>query len=162
MNVISDTWRPLISSPEVPEEVRSWLAETGSLTARVRERCDGRFRLRVIGEAWYEKHWQRDIAMYCDETPLLFARTLVPCETLIAHPWLTTLGERPLGVRMFDEPGFHREGFETAKLERGDELHDFIHAHIMPLDGAIWARRARTAFFEHGFEITECFLPGLI
>lgn len=161
MNGNSDRWQPLASFTGIPEEVRSWLAETGPLTARVRARSES-FRLRVLGETQEGAMHRRDIAMYDGDQPLVFARTRVPADTLAAHPWLAELGEQPLGSRMYDEPGFHREAFEVARLVAGNELHDFIRTHIMPLDEPVWARRARVAFFEHGFEITECFLPGLI
>lgn len=162
MNGNSGKWQPLASRTDAPEALRSWLGETGSLTARVRSRCVRGFSLRVIEEVQEGAAHRRDIVMCDGDTPLVFARTLVPMDTLAAHPWLAELGEQPLGSRMYEEPGFHREAFEVARLVAGDELHDFIHAHIMPLAGPVWARRARAAFFEHGFEISECFLPGLI
>ena len=50
-NDVNDaTWKPLDSCDGLPGRVEHWLAEPGSLTARVRARCEGNFRLNVLDE----------------------------------------------------------------------------------------------------------------
>lgn len=166
-------WKPLESCEGLPGRVEDWLAEPGSLTARVRERCDGDFRLRVIGERRVnDAHvfddvspgpvFQRDITLGCGETPFIFARTRVPDLTLQAQPWLAELGNKPLGVRLFDEPGYMRGRFHVAQLQAGDALYDYVNDMVVPLSQTLWARRARVELNGKPFEICECFLPGLI
>lgn len=166
-------WQPLESCEGLPGTVEDWLAEPGSLTARIRARCPDGFRLAVIDErdepadqpfADREpaKIFCREITLNCTDRPLVFARTRVPHPTLSAHPWLRELGGRPLGVRLFDEPGYMRGRFHVARLVPGDELHDYVNSRVVPLASPLWARRARVELSGHPFEICECFLPGLI
>ena len=166
-------WQPLESCDGLPGKVEDWLAEPGSLTARVRARCDGDFRLCVVGERHVNNArlfedvalgsiFQRDITLGCGDVPFIFARTRVPEVTLRAHPWLAELGNKPLGARLFDEPGYMRGRFYVARLQPGDALYDYVNDNVVPLSQALWARRARVELNGKPFEICECFLPGLI
>jgi len=173
MNDMSEKWKPLESCDRLPGKVEDWLAEPGSLTARVRERCDGDFRLRVVDERHVRDTqlfddvapgtvFHRDITLGCGDAPLIFARTRVPESTLQAHPWLGELGDRPLGARLFDEPDYMRGRFYVARLRTGDALYDYVNGKVTPLTDALWARKARVELKGKPFEICECFLPGLI
>lgn len=166
-------WKPLDTCDGLPGRVEDWLAEPGSLTARVRARCEENFRFNVIDERHEDnvivfddvgagKIFCREITLGCGDTPLVFARTRIPALTLDAHPWLGELGNRPLGSRLFDEPGYMRGRFFIARLQRGDALYDYIDNRVMPVIGVLWARRARIELKGKPFEICECFLPGLI
>ena len=164
-------WQALESCDGLPGRVEDWLAEPGSLTARVRVRCGDDFQLRVIderGEAGVETFgatqdiFCREITLGCGEKPLVFARTRIPRETLDAYPWLGKLGRTQLGTRLFDEPGYMRGRFFVAQLVAGDALYDYVNERVVPLDPVLWARRARVELSGKPFEICECFLPGLI
>ncbi|MBW3568186.1 MAG: chorismate lyase, partial [Proteobacteria bacterium] len=109
----STAWKPLDSCEELPGRVEDWLAEPGSLTARIRARCANEFRFRLLGERQEEnatvfddavasRVFCREITLGCGGTPLVFARTRIPAATLAAHPWLGELGDKPLGTRLFD------------------------------------------------------------
>ncbi|HEX6928329.1 MAG TPA: chorismate lyase [Gammaproteobacteria bacterium] len=167
------SWKPLDSCEGLPGRVEDWLAEPGSLTARVRSRCPDGFRLEVIDErrerdsAVFDNQqpsetFCREITLGCGNTPLVFARTRVPAATLAAHPWLGKLGRTPLGARLFDEPGYMRGRFFVTRLASGDALYDYIDRNVAPLGAELWARRARVELNGNPFEICECFLPGLI
>lgn len=169
----TDKWRPLESCEGLPGKVEDWLAEPGSLTARVRERCASKFRLHVIDEQHVNDArvfedvpsgnvFQRDITLGCGDRPLIFARTRVPEITLQAHPWLAELGNKPLGARLFDEPGYMRGRFHVARLQAGEALYDYLNENVVLLSQNLWARRARVELNGKPFEICECFLPGLI
>lgn len=167
------TWKPLESCDGLPGTVEDWLSEPGSLTERVRARCETDFCLRVLAEYEREeavvfaggspgKMFCREITLGCNATPLIFARTRIPAATVAAHPWLGRLGETPLGARLFDEPGYMRGRFMVACLQPGDELYDHVNAAVLRLDNELWARRARVELDGDPLEICECFLPGLI
>lgn len=165
-------WRPLDSVNDLPGSVEDWLAEPGSLTARVRLRCPDAFRLCVIDQRFEanvavfddvppSETLCREITLGCADTPLVFARTRIPAATLAANPWLGELGGTPLGARLFDEPGYMRGRFHVARLVRGDALYDYVNEVVAPLHDDLWARRARVELNGKPFEICECFLPGL-
>ena len=165
-------WQPLESCEGLPGRVEDWLAEPGSLTARIRARCANGFRFRLLDERQEQnivifddiasRVFCREITLGCGDTPLVFARTRIPVTTLAAHPWLGELGERPLGARLFDEPGYMRGRFRVARLGAGDALYDYVNENVAPLSASLWARRARVELDGKPFEICECFLPGLI
>lgn len=173
MNDTSDKWQPLESCEGLPGTVEDWLAEPGSLTARICARCADDFRLAVIDERdeptgllFADREpteiFCREITLNCGYRSLVFARTRVPQPTLAAHPWLRELGGKPLGARLFAEPGYMRGRFHVARLVPGDELYEYVNARVVPLASPLWARRARVELSGHPFEICECFLPGLI
>lgn len=169
----STVWKPLESCEGLPGSVEDWLAEPGSLTARVRGRCANEFRFRLLEERQEENAivfddvapsqvFCREITLGCGDVPLVFARTRIPASTLAAHPWLGELGGKPLGKRLFDEPGYMRGRFRVARLVAGDALYDYVNEKVVPLSAPSWARRARVELTGKPFEICECFLPGLI
>lgn len=166
-------WKPLESCAGLPGHVEDWLAEPGSLTARVRSRCPGKFRLQVIDQRREDslaifddlepsETFCREITLGCGDTPLVFARTRIPVATLDANPWLGELGGTPLGTRLFDEPGYMRGRFFAARLVPGDALYDYVNANVTALNAQLWARKARVELKGKPFEICESFLPGLI
>ena len=166
-------WKALDDCSGLPGKIEDWLSEPGSLTARVRARCSEQFRFQLFDER-HERDvvlfdalqpgqvFCREILMSCGNSPQVFARTLVPAATLQALPWLGELRDRPLGSRLFDEPGYMRGRFHVAKLAPGDALYDYVNKRVTALPGMLWARRARVELNGKPFEICECFLPGLI
>lgn len=166
-------WQALDDCSSLPGKIEDWLSEPGSLTARVRARCTADFRFRLFDERYVRdvvlfdvlqprEVFCREILMHCGDVPQIFARTLVPAETLQALPWLGELRDRPLGARLFDEPGYMRGRFYIARLQSGDALYDYVNNNVAPLAKMLWARRARVELNGKPFEICECFLPGLI
>lgn len=167
------TWQLMDTVQNLPGSVEDWLAEPGSLTARVRSRCPENFRLRVIDQrrepdvALFEdvvpsEIFCREITLGCGDTPLVFARTRIPAATISANPWLGELGTTPLGARLYDEPGYMRGRFFVARMVRGDALYDYVNENVTALRAELWARKARVELSGAPFEICECFLPGLI
>ena len=91
-------------------ELRSWLEDAGSLTARLRRACYSGFRLELLGETLEaapqdaaalldlcEGFRARRVRMYCGERLCVCATTLIPPATLAGEAWLSALGDRPLG-----------------------------------------------------------------
>lgn len=167
------SWKPLDSCDSLPGRVEDWLAEPGSLTARVRSRCPETFRLKVVDQRREQnvtifeddepaETFCREITLGCGDKPLVFARTRIPVATLTANPWLGELGGTPLGTRLFDEPGYMRGRFFIARMVRGDALYDYVNENVITLHAELWARKARVELKGKPFEICECFLPGLI
>src|SRR5690606_7175054 len=78
-------WRALDGCDGLPGAVEDWLAEPGSLTARIRARCGEDFRFRVIDERLEQgsvfagaapgRVLVREISMGTSVRPLVFART---------------------------------------------------------------------------------------
>lgn len=167
-------WRPtLIGRPDT-ETPRSWLTETGSLTARCQRSCRS-FRVRLLrfdkGQALADEAveggcdgelaWVREVVLECDGRPVIFAHT-----TLAASGngrltrWMARLGTRSLGSLLFAYPGFERGRIEFLRLDARHPLYHRAAALCTP-SGSLWARRSLHRLGTQQVLVTEVFLPAI-
>ena len=127
-------WRPATanSRPRIPDRLRGWLLDEGSLTRLVIGNCPQRFRVRVLSQGWGRPQpnerralqmsaagaaFIREVELHCGGRPWVFARTLIPASTLrggarrLAH-----LRNRALGAVLFADPKVLRGRLEVAQL----------------------------------------------
>jgi len=127
-------WRDnhLPSSLEPPHELWSWLRDHSSLTRRLQALCAGRgFRVEVIDERLHRPRrseavllglpprrvaWVRQVWLCCGDQRWVYARTVIPVETLRGpNAGLTRLGNRPLGAFLFSHPRVRRGRMQVAR-----------------------------------------------
>jgi len=136
--------------------LQPWLLESGLLTARVQRHCSNSFRLQVLttddaGAGWLKQHadWapcagdRREIVMWCDDIPGLYAETVIPAATAAAQPWLRTLGTQPLGERLQLMQDVSRGNFEFARIPCNHLVPDSWCANGV---SELWARRSSFRF----------------
>ncbi len=161
----------------VPSVLRPWLLDRGSLTDRIRETCGGRFSVRVIGEGWQRPYldevralsmrpamlgWVRQVQLLCDDTPWVFARTVMPVRTLSgAQRRLIRLGSRPLGAFLFADPAMQRTDVELARITPGNALFGSASAGVGARPDALWGRRSVFLLAGKPLLVTEIFLPAI-
>jgi chorismate lyase len=162
----------------IPKPAQSWLTDTGSLTRRVIQHCTGGgFRVRLLQQTWGTplnserqvlgmRHGLlamiRDVALLCDETPWVFARTLIPATTLKGSARrLMQLGERPLGAVLFSDPKVSRGTTQIARLYPGNALYDIAREQLRVTPEYLWGRRTLFYVRHRPLLINELFLPGL-
>lgn len=141
----------------VPENIRDWLMETGSMTLRLKKHCTHiniepqrecfitRDKLQDEAEHLPQsaRYWLREIILMGDNQPWLLGRTVIPQETLLEQNQdLMHLGNTPLGHYLFN----------SGKLSR-----DYIH---IGQQGALWARRSRLRLTGKPLLLTELFLTA--
>lgn len=161
MTSMSEHWFPADAAAlaRVPEALRPWLVETGSLTQRLKQACPGEFRLKVLGErdrglpgdiatvlglSKGDPALEREVHLCCDDTPCIHARSWLPHDTLTgAGGMLASLGERPLGDALFSLPGLSRGPIEIAETPQG------------------WSRRSVFRVEGQPLLVSECFLEGI-
>jgi chorismate--pyruvate lyase len=173
-------WRPRarLYQAELPPGLRDWLFDTGSLTRRLRQACPGQFEVKVLGQQWarplpsearvlglkrYGYVWIREVQLFCDNQPWVFARTLIPTSTLRGCcKRLTHLGTRPLGAVLFTDPMVRRGEVEVARVDATQRLYRCALAELAASGDAIWGRRS--VFYIHGQPLLVCeiFLPSLL
>ncbi|WP_183194712.1 chorismate lyase [Bartonella fuyuanensis] len=141
-------------SPPVPENIRDWLMESGSMTLRLKKYCTcfqvqpqrecfiTRDKLKEEAEHLPEsiRYWLREVILIGDNKPWILGRTVIPQETLLHHQALMHLGTVPLGHYLFN----------SGKLIR-----DYIH---IGQQGRLWARRSRLQLTGKPLLLTELFL----
>lgn len=148
----------------VDERIRQLIGITGSLTRGLRSLCGDRFKLRLLGEreARDGRGRIREVLMLCGELPWVFAQTVIPQTTLRRNPWLSRLGERPLGDSLFERPHVERSGLFLARLTPGHRLYEraVADAEIAGRPEALWARRSVIRILESELSINEVFFPA--
>ncbi|HET7202202.1 MAG TPA: chorismate lyase [Steroidobacteraceae bacterium] len=179
MDVLAQ-WGPLERvERHAPPALRSWLAEPGLLTARIRALCGDAMRFRMLGplrSARLSDELQARLAVYdarcllreiefcCEGERVLYAQTVLPEPTLQRYPWLRELGDSPLGesLRQATEP-LEREPLEYAALPPDSAL--AIAASDATPDAqqaTLWARRAVYRLGGRPILVQEVFLPALL
>ena len=162
----------------VPAGVQDWLLDEGSLTRRVLHNCgDGNFRVRLLHQGWMRPLYSegqilrlrrggatliREVELLCDQTPWVFARTVIPATSLKGSARrLTRLGEKPLGAVIFSDPKASRGVTQMARLLPRHPLYAAATAHIEMKPKELWGRR--TLFYLSGRPIlvNEIFLPDI-
>ncbi|WP_455478158.1 chorismate lyase [Bartonella sp. B10] len=143
--------------PLIPDDIRDWLMEVGSMTRRFENHCtDLRVepqrecfitRDKLKEEAKHlpdsSRYWLREVILLGDSKPWLLGRTVIPEETLFDHNQaLTNLGTVPLGNYLFS----------SGKLTR-----DYIH---IGKKDELWARRSLLRLANKPLLLTELFLAA--
>jgi len=161
--------------------LRAWLTDPGSMTFKLRARCN---ELRVLrlrqrpsnaqaDEAGFvglatprQPVEERDVILYCDGEPVIFGHTVTPLASASAWPFFRRLGVRPLGASLFSDPLVTRAPLQYARLHANHPLVRRIGAVIdlhsmLPPQLPLYARRS--LFRRHGsvMLVTDVFLPAL-
>ncbi|MDX2505386.1 MAG: chorismate lyase [Gammaproteobacteria bacterium] len=163
------------------ERIREWLLSSASLTLRIKNHCRvnhiGNFSVRVLGQGMgipsndevqrlklKSRRYAliREVLLYCGETPVIFARTVIPVKTLTgAQRQLGHLGNRPLGEFLFSQPYLQRDAMEVAVLNHGHHLFDSAILNIHSHPEQVWARRSIFRLQHKPLLVAEVFLPDV-
>ncbi len=175
-SALGESWRTAIDTNIAGPApgIRSWLTHSGLLTRRLQQACGNAFRLHLLrfdrteltrADAQLlkgaENGMVRDIRLCCQDLPRVFARTVIPNETLNRHPWLSDLGESPLGETLHEHAFVERSEFEYACIRQGHALFEraIENTGIKPKE--LWARRSLFYLGQHELLVYEIFLPGV-
>lgn len=150
---------------QLPATLQSWLLETGSLTARLKQQ--GQFALQVLQEqqellpAFLQQRWQttvgtrREVLLLLDGRPAIYAQSFWSAAAADSLLPLAQLGAMPLGEFMFAQPGLQRSALQLAvfnaefQVPAGDLLQ------------SCWGRRSYFALLGHELLVQEVFLAGV-
>jgi chorismate--pyruvate lyase len=161
----------------IPESLRGWLLDEGSLTRLVIGNCSERFRVRVLSQRWLRPlpgerralgmnpagtAFIREVELYCGLRPWVFARTVIPAPTLRGGAGrLARLRDRPLGAVLFADPKVQRGELEVAcLLPRHRLFRDAVERLERPPQ-SLWGRRRLFYIDQKPLLVNEIFLPEL-
>ena len=168
-------WTPALSSASFRE--RGWLLSRGSLTRLIQQRCSGfrvkpllqtrvlpcRDELAVLGLRRGELALVREVYLYCDTTPVVFAHSVVARENLRgAWRGLSGLGSRSLGAALFANPRVRRAPFQFKKLHSSHPLFRRACRGLPAPPPCLWARRSLFSLHGKSILVTEVFLPAIL
>jgi len=172
-------WRAerYLFSGQVPDTIAPWLFDAGSLTARIIAACDGQFRVEVISQAWQRPMLNeeqclmiranryalvRQVYLYCNDIPWVFARTVIPHSTLRGkEKHLAHLQSKPLGAVLFADPTMRRSEVEVAEIKHGQRLYHTATARLIDGPASIWGRRSVFYLHDKPLLVSEIFLPDI-
>ena len=177
-----ETWLSRPPRSTVPPALMAWLTDPSSLTARVKARC-GEFGVQqhgqrlgralrdeavLLGLRVGERVWVREVLLFADGRPVVFARSLLPCHN-VRGAWnlFQGFGARPLGAALFSDPAIARAPLACSRLDARDARYHraraLLSAQTPPVSLAreLWGRRS--LFYRHGraLMVSEFFLPAI-
>jgi chorismate--pyruvate lyase len=173
--LLSD-WHPALSS--ISPRARSWLQNRGSLTQLIQRRCCGEFSVKpvfqslaaVCGDELAVMNLRRDelalvreVYLCCDETPVVFAHSVVARQDL-RGAWrsLIGLGNKSLGTVLFTNPIVKRTPLRFKKLTAAHPLFTRACRKLQIKPANLWARRSLFTLHGQSILVTEVFLPSIL
>ncbi|MBA4143080.1 MAG: chorismate lyase [Nitrosospira sp.] len=168
-------WYPAPSS--ISPRARGWLQNRGSLTELIQQRCN-EFRVRqmfqslsracgdelaVMNLRRNELALVREVYLYCGNTPVVFAHSVVARKDLRgAWRGLSGLGNRSLGTVLFTNPIIKRTPLRFKKLNPAHPLFRRACQNLETKPSGLWARRSRFSLRGQSILVTEVFLPPIL
>jgi chorismate--pyruvate lyase len=175
----STLWRRDVRHPALSRAQRRWLDDQGSLTARLRARCEC-FEVRVVRQQLLRPGvdecaalstaprrwmWGREVLLLADGVPRIFAHSLLAREQA-RGPWrlFARIGNQSLGTALFADPRIVREPLCFRRLEARHPLYRAavraagLDAKSLP---ALWARRSVFRRDGRALLVCEVFLPAV-
>ncbi len=174
MNTLDHFWNG--ASLGCAPALRPWLHDHGSLTQRIRQRCDqfavqpvrsGLARIAfdeaaLLSIAPHRLAYSREVFLYADGQPVVFAHSACLQDDLRgAWSSITGLGNRSLGSLLFTHPLVMRQPLHFKALRAHHPLYRSASAVLAVAPDRLWARRS--LFYLHGAPllVTEVFLPQI-
>jgi chorismate--pyruvate lyase len=163
----------------LPENLQSWLLDPDSLTARLTSHCH-QFRVELLGQRIEdcqqseavaliplgEKVLVREVLLFCDDKPQVFARSLLPLSSLTgAEQTLANLGTQSLGQVLFNNPSLERQTIEVAEFDTASSVGKLAQKLQLPSEQLsfpenLWGRRSIFVLENKPLMVAEVFLPG--
>ena len=155
-------------------QLKSWLFDPGSLTARIIRQCSGRFSVvvlsvkrasptpdekAILGLNSRNHAIIREVLLCCNDQPVVYARTIIPVSSLRgALRGLALLGNRPLGSILFSDKLMKRKTMEITSLKAGHKCYAWTQH---PGAETIYGRRSVFILKQQEVLVSEFFLPDL-
>jgi len=165
-------WRSA-STCIIDDYLRDWLLDPSSLTARLKKYCQ-HFRVEVLGQKIEacshaeanediqpgEQVLVREVLLFCDEIPQVFARSLLPLRSLTGEEQkLAELGNQSLGQVLFNNPKLQRKIIEVSSFEVSSSVAELANYCQLPVLDTLWGRRSVFILDNKPLMVAEVFLP---
>ena len=169
---LSGRWRDA-QDCSLPDHLQSWLLDPNSLTARLKSHCH-HFRVELLGQRVElcqaneavaliqlgEQVLVREVLLFCDEKPQVFARSLLPLSSLTgAEQALANLGTQSLGQVLFNNTSLERQTIEVAEFDAKSCVAKLAHDLQLNVESNLWGRRSIFVLENKPLMVAEVFLP---
>ena len=158
----------------LPYHVAEWLLEFGSLTEKLEATIGHKVKLEVLNESindanekeasllginLNDKIWTREVLLFGNENPWIYAKTIVPNSSAFL---IESLGKKPLGSILFSEKKLNRQMLAVRELESNHYLHQAASQYYKHNLEQLWGRRSlwqNPEQTEMELLVSEVFLP---
>jgi len=167
---------PTILEEKLSANLYDWLVDTGSLTARLKQHCQI-FTVEILAEGHYQLSddekiklnltdnlgFVREVLLKLDGVPWVFARSVIPLNTLTAPGGeLELLGNRSLGSVLFNAPDMQRSEIEIAEFCSHSKVYSFSHLFSSVPKTSLFGRRSCFLLGGQSLLVSEVFLPDAL
>jgi chorismate--pyruvate lyase len=174
VNLIGQWFSP--NACQLPDVLRDWLIDPSSLTSRLKKHSDS-FRVELLGqkiEACHageannvikegEQVLVREVLLYCDDIPHVFARSLLPLSSLTgAEQVLANLGTQSLGQVLFNNPSLERQCIEISSFSANSSVAILAKSLSISIEQLLWGRRSIFMLENKPLMVAEVFLPDAV
>ena len=175
MKRLQNNWQPRPAYAQ--RSYHRWLTDRGSLTRRLQARCPAfsvravhqrldnpcRDEMPLIKSRRKERVVVREVYLYCHETPVVFAHSVLKRRNL-RGAWrsISQQGVKPLGAALFANPLVKRTPLYFKKLTLHHELYPRACRLLKTLPNHLWARRSVFILRGRPIMVTEVFLPAIL
>ena len=165
--------RRQLFSKHVPADVKAWLFDPASLTARLKQKCRGDFRVELLSQSMQRPRLDecnalrieagtcalvRQVRLCCGHACWVYARTVIPASTLRGKQRIYgNLGSRPLGAMLFADRTMRRDEVVITCLAGGELPEGLGLEQADP----VWGRRSVFRVGGKALLVSEYFLPAL-
>src|SRR5438132_11988334 len=118
-----------------------------------------------MGLAANEQAWVRDVVLWADDRPVVFAHSVLP-RAHVRGAWqlFSGMGTRPLGAALFADPRVRRLPLHFRLL---DARHALYHGARLAVKfnaqtRELWARRSLFLRGGKSLLVTEVFMPDIL
>jgi chorismate--pyruvate lyase len=162
----------------MPAALQPWLTDTGSLTRRLQQFNQVDFSVHLLGNHWLaplpeeslfmatpaqQMAYQREVRLLDGGQANVYARTVIPLATFTAlKQRFTTLGNKPLGEMLFNDPSISRGDIQIALLKPGQWLYEMAVWEEGYRPEVLWGRRSPFYIGGKILLVNEIFLPTLV
>jgi chorismate--pyruvate lyase len=165
---------PTILEDSLSANLYDWLVDTGSLTARLKQ-YGQKFTVEILSEGNYplsddEKTklnltgnigFVREVLLKVDGTPWVFARSVMPINTLTAPGGeLDKLGNRSLGSVLFSAKDMQRSEIEIAEFDEQSNVYSLSSLFNTLPKKSLFGRRSCFLLSGKSLLVSEVFLPA--
>ena len=103
----------------------------------------------------------REVLLFCDNKPQVFARSLLPLHSLTGNEaQLAKLGEQSLGQILFNHPDLKRKGIEVASFDQQSTVAALANEYQLSVAEPLWGRRSVFVVNDKPLMVAEVFLPN--
>lgn len=178
-NQHQNQWQLLTAANQlmIPEAIRPWLIETGSLTTKIKYLCADVFSVQLIDQTVrVSTHGEqqllqlssgdevivRQVYLFCGKTAVVYARSLIPVLALQDRfAALDKLGEKPLGEKIFSDPQLERSQIEWVLINSINPIYPAVVRTLNDKPESVTGRRSLFYGAAKPILISEYFLPPI-